>query len=60
VSKPAIDHFVKEVHQIIDRFRFEYDINYAELIGALVLVVHDMSNENANTDDADNTSPEDL
>jgi hypothetical protein len=46
VSDNAINHFVDEVHRIINRFRHEYNINYAELIGALTLVIHDMTTEN--------------
>lgn len=52
MSKSAIDHFINEVNQVIDRFSFEYNINYAELIGALTLIIHDMSYENKENNDA--------
>lgn len=52
------DHFIKEVEAIINRFRLEYEMNYAELVGCLEYlkagVIHESQLEqDCDSDEAD-------
>lgn len=48
----AVDHFVDELDRLIDRFRQEYDMTYAEVIGCLHMKTSDLWLE-ANDEDDD-------
>lgn len=37
-----IDHLVDEIERVMTRFRFEYDLTYAELVGVLELIKADV------------------
>jgi len=40
-----IDHFADELDKLVERFRSEYDISYASVIGALHLKAHLLCSE---------------
>lgn len=41
----AVEHFIEEVHRTLDRMRFEYEMSYAEAIGALEIIKMDLLSE---------------
>ena len=41
----AVEHFVHEVQCVVDRFRQEYSMNYAELVGSLEFIKADLMQE---------------
>lgn len=41
----ASDHFAKELASLIERFRMEYKLTYAEAVGVLELVKSDLIEE---------------
>ena len=45
-----VQHLAIELHSVLDRFRREYDVNYAEVIGTLQMVLMDIYNEAAEVD----------
>jgi len=44
-EKEQIDQFANELDKLVDRFRKEYEITYASVIGALVMKTHLLCNE---------------
>jgi hypothetical protein len=44
-------HLVNELTAVIDRFRSEYDINYATAIGCLEIIKMDLYREGVEDDD---------
>ena len=49
----AQEHFADELERIIDRFRIEYDMTYAELVGTLIVAAHTMAQESLTGDEDD-------
>lgn len=54
MSRRGATHFVKEIEAVINRFRREYSMTYAEIIGSLELVKFDVLREASEDDDDDN------
>jgi hypothetical protein len=44
-KRNQVVHFAKEIENVIDRFREEYDLTLCDMIGALALCSHDLCNE---------------
>ncbi len=40
-----VEHFSKELDKLVDRFRREYDISYAEVVGCLYMKTHELFDE---------------
>lgn len=40
-----IDAFAKELNSLVDRFRNEYDLTYAAVIGVLTMKAFDLNSE---------------
>lgn len=53
MSRRGTAHFVKEIDAVINRFRSEYSMTYAEIIGSLELVKFDVLREASDDDDDD-------
>ena len=45
MSSRGCDHFVTEVQLLINRMRKEYEMTYAEVVGCLAMLQHDMTTE---------------
>ena len=45
MGQRATDHFVTELEKLIQRFRQEYHITYAELVGVLTLAANELATE---------------
>ena len=41
----SVNHLQEELTRIIDYFRLEYDLNYAEIIGTLAILQAELSDE---------------
>lgn len=41
----AVDHFIDDVELVIKRFRKEYEMSYAELVGSLEIIKADVIRE---------------
>jgi hypothetical protein len=50
-DKEQIAHFANELDAIVDRFRSEYDITYAAVVGTLQMKIHNLCNEAATKGD---------
>ena len=48
--------FTSEVHDLIDRFSSEYNITYAQIIGSLQFIIHDLIVEGFEEGDEDDES----
>lgn len=35
-----VDHFANDLDAMVDRYRAEYDLTYADVIGALTIKIH--------------------
>jgi hypothetical protein len=44
-EKEQIDHFAQELDKLVERFRSEYDLTYASVIGALTIKSHQLIDE---------------
>jgi len=57
----AVPHFIDELNTLLNRFREEYEMTYAEAIGCLFLKCHDLADEaQTKADEPDEeTQPED-
>ena len=42
----AVQHFADELDRLVDRFRAEYELTYAEAIGALFIKASLLAHEN--------------
>ena len=49
-----VEQLTDEIHEIIDTYRHESELNYAELIGALEMIKMDISLEALDLCDCDN------
>lgn len=56
----AVEHFVHEVQCVVDRFRQEYSMNYAELVGSLEFIKADLMQESHIDEDEEAEDDEDL
>lgn len=45
MAKSAIDHFGDELDRLVQRFRFEYELSYAEAVGCLTMRAHLLMSE---------------
>lgn len=45
MKRTAIVHLATELEQLINRYRFEYDITYEEVVGVLMMKAHTMIDE---------------
>jgi hypothetical protein len=43
--RKQVKHFAIEIDNVIERFRKEYDMTFAEMIGVLQLEIHTLSAE---------------
>ncbi len=50
-QKEQINAFAKDVQNIIDRYRQEFDLSYASAIGVLAIIEHEMATESLNSSD---------
>ena len=53
MSKRGTEHFNEELHNLIDRYRAEYEMTYAEIIGSLTIAAIALSKEKLGEDDDD-------
>lgn len=44
-DREQIDHFAHELDKLIDRFRLEYHIPYAAVVGTLQIKIHALCDE---------------
>ena len=44
-EKEQVEHFVDEVSRVINRFRSEYQLTYAAIIGAFQIIIMDLYRE---------------
>lgn len=44
-DKEQTDHFANELDALVDRFRSEYEMSYAVVIGTLQMKIHLLCNE---------------
>ena len=51
MTQTAVEHLTNELTRLINRFRSEYEMNYAELVGAIELVKADIIDESLADDD---------
>jgi len=47
------DHFAKELDRLVERFRQEYDLEYAQVIGVLAIKTHLLIAEALEEEDGD-------
>lgn len=47
----GVEHLSNEIDRMIDRFRQEYDMSYAETVGVLQMKIHLLCCEAADRDD---------
>jgi len=40
MAKSSVDHFADELDRLVQRFRFEYSLSYAEAVGCLMMRAH--------------------
>jgi len=45
VSKRGTEHLETEINILIDRFRKEYEMTYAEVVGTLLIVANSLCTE---------------
>ncbi len=50
-EKEQIQHFVEEITKVVTRFRAEYQLTYASVIGALQIIIMDLYREARGDDD---------
>ena len=53
VTKRATDAFIRELNRLVDRFRDEWDLTYAEAIGCLEMVKLEIAREDPSGDEED-------
>ena len=41
----SVEHLSNEIDKLIDRFRSEYEISYAEVVGVLHMKIHTLCDE---------------
>lgn len=39
-EKEQVDHFANEIDNLVNRFRIEYDMSYAAVVGVLQMKIH--------------------
>lgn len=44
-SKEQTDHLQRDLELLIDRYRAEYDLTYAQVVGVLQIQIHDLCTE---------------
>ena len=54
MSKKGINYLVAEAHMSIDYCRQEFDMSYAELVGAYTCIIHDLMCESVEDDGEEN------
>lgn len=47
----AVDHLGDELDRLIDRFRNEYDMTYAEAVGVLQMKIHALCREDEESEE---------
>lgn len=52
-NNQQVDCFSAELDALVERFRQEYDLNYASIIGTLHLKIHGLSADAYGLDDED-------
>ena len=45
MSKRSVNHFSDKITQVIEYFAVEYDMSYAEIVGALQIIMLSIANE---------------
>lgn len=45
MSKQSVHNFTDEITKVIEYFAVEYDISYAEIVGALQIIMITIANE---------------
>ena len=56
MSKRGTEHFAKEIDLLIDRYRKEYEMTYAEVVGALTIAAIRLCGEDEDEDSDEGTS----
>ena len=44
-EKEQIDHFAKDLNRLVDRYRSEYELSYASVVGVLHMKIFSMCDE---------------
>lgn len=50
-EKDQIDHFADELDKLVNRFRSEYEMSYASVVGTLEMKIHLLCQESAERSD---------
>lgn len=51
--------FADDLNKLIDRYRFEFDLTYAQMVGLLTITSHNLLNESCDPDTTDESEEED-
>lgn len=51
MTERATNHFAAELDALVERFRGEYDITYAEVLGVLIIKTHLLTEEACDAED---------
>lgn len=54
-EKEQTERFARDVDNLVERYRSEYDLSYASIVGVLQIKVHLMCDEMLNHDDEEET-----
>jgi len=44
-SMQSVNHLSEEITKVVDYFRLEYELSYAEIIGTLAIIQSELENE---------------
>ena len=50
-EKEQIDHFANDIDNIVERYRSEYEISYASVVGVLQMKIHLLCEEAGERED---------
>lgn len=50
-EKEQIDHFSNDLDRLVERYRNEYDISYAAVVGTLQMKIHLLCDEASESED---------
>ena len=50
MDDPQVVHFANEIDKLVDRFKDEYDLTYAAMIGVLFFKCHSLCDEASPSD----------
>lgn len=52
-DREQVQHFESELNKLVDRFRAEYEISYAAIVGTLQIKAHMLCAEAANSEEGE-------